>query len=87
MRLSVCRHQALVGDMGIDLRRGQRGVTQDLLDATQVGAALEQMGGHGVPESVWSKIGRPRNPADSGMDDPSGHPGVEPTAALTQKDR
>jgi hypothetical protein len=39
-------------DVGVDLRRGHVGVTEQLLDHPEVGATLEEVGGEGVPERV-----------------------------------
>ena len=44
---------ALVGDVGVDLGGREVGVAEHLLDAAQVGAALEQVGGEGVAEQMW----------------------------------
>ena len=38
--------------MSVDLRRTYIGVPEELLDGSEVGAALEQVGGVGVPQSV-----------------------------------
>src|SRR5688500_6186962 len=44
--------QALGVDVAIDLRGRERGVAEELLDRAQVGAALEQVRGEGVPQPV-----------------------------------
>ncbi len=76
VRLAVARLQPLGRDMSVDLRGRGRGVAEDLLDAAQVGAALEQVGGRRVPDRVRAAsltAGRPdvafRRPAA-----PSGRP-------------
>ena len=43
--------------MGVDLGGCQRGVPEDFLDRSQVGAAFEQMGGGGVPQPVRPEVG------------------------------
>ena len=59
--------QPLGIDGGVDLRRGQRGVAEQLLDRAQVAAARQQVGGEGVAQRVRrSGLGqaeRPRNRA------------------------
>ena len=52
------RTQPLVGDMGVDLRGGQRRMPEHLLDAAEVRTSLKQVSGHGMPESVRTEIGR-----------------------------
>ena len=52
MVLVVHPPQALFGDVGVDLGGGDRGVTQHLLQAPQVGPALEQVGRKRVPQHV-----------------------------------
>lgn len=44
--------QPLGADVGVDLRGGERGVAQEVLDAAQVGAALDQMGRGAVAQGV-----------------------------------
>src|SRR5579859_316444 len=39
-------------DVAVDLRRRERAVAEELLDHPEVGAALEQVGGEGVPETM-----------------------------------
>src|SRR5256884_7474229 len=50
--LAVAGLEALDRDMGVDLRGGGRGVAEDLLDAAQVGAALEEVGRRAVADAV-----------------------------------
>src|SRR5665213_2658476 len=44
--------QVLLGDLGVDLRRGDGSVSQQLLDDPYVGAVVEQMRGEAVPKDV-----------------------------------
>jgi hypothetical protein len=44
--------QALAAHVGVDLRGGEVLVTEELLHAAQVGAAVEQVGGEGVAQRV-----------------------------------
>ncbi len=41
-------------DVGVDLRGRQVAVSQEFLDAAQVRASIEQMGGEAVAERVWT---------------------------------
>ena len=44
--------QTLAGHVGVDLRRRQVGVAEQLLHRSEVGSAFEQMGGVRVTERV-----------------------------------
>ena len=52
--MSSCPHfaQGVHGDQGVDLRRGHRGVSEQLLHHPDVGAAFEQVGGERVAQHV-----------------------------------
>src|SRR5687768_14067908 len=56
MILPVDAPQVLAIHMGVDLRGGDVGVTEHLLNGAQVGAPFEQMGGEGVPERMWRDV-------------------------------
>jgi hypothetical protein len=56
--------QAVGGDVGVDLGRGDVGVAQQGLDDAQIGAAFQQMGGEGVAQDVGADPGR----VDAGVD-------------------
>ena len=60
VRLLVGPAQPVGGDVGVELRGRQRGVAEQLLHRAQVGAALEQVGGGGVPQPVRADVGRAR---------------------------
>ena len=44
--------EPLLDDMGVDLRRRDVGMAEQLLHGAQIGAALEQMAGEGVTEHM-----------------------------------
>ena len=44
--------QALGQNMRVDLRRGNVGMAQHLLDRSQIGTPGEQMAGEGVPQHM-----------------------------------
>src|SRR5690348_3725447 len=59
--LAVAGLEALDRDVGVDLGSGGRGVAEDLLDAAQVGAALEEVGRRRVTDAVRAGVpGRAR---------------------------
>ena len=47
----------LGGQVGIDLGGRYVGVSQEFLDGTQVGAAIQHMGGKTVPEGMGANLG------------------------------
>ena len=49
--------QAVAGDVGVDLGGGDIGVAEQGLHHPQVGAALQQVGGEGVPQDVGADAG------------------------------
>ena len=54
--------QALLGDMGINLRRGDVGMAEEQLNHAQICAMVEQVGGKGMPQRV-----RRNRSADPGL--------------------
>src|SRR5665213_91801 len=52
MRAVVDLAQAACVDVAVDLRRRERAVAEQLLDRAEIGAALEQVGGEGVAETM-----------------------------------
>ena len=47
-----------VGQVGVDLSRGERCVSEQALDGVEVGPVVEHVGGEGVPEHVGRTFGR-----------------------------
>ena len=85
MSLFKSRSQPLVRHMRVDLRRCQRCVAEHFLHTAQVSTTLQQMGGHGVPQSVGTEIGRPLGHPEGPMDDPAYHTRVDPLAAIADE--
>ena len=54
MRFVVGFFDALHRDMGVNLRRRQVGVSEERLDASQIGAVIQKMGGKAVTKFVWA---------------------------------
>ena len=67
--------------MSVDLRGLQTGVTQQLLDHTQIGAPVEQMCSESVPKGMG--VGRHRRPA---VEDPANVAWAQTVAPLVEKD-
>lgn len=78
--------QALGGYVRIDLGRLQGRVAEDLLDASQIGAALEEVGGGRVAEAVRSEIGNLPYLRDPRMDDPPRARGVQAASACAEEE-
>jgi hypothetical protein len=81
------RLQPLDGDMGIKLRRCERSVTEQLLDAAEVSTTLEQVRRRRVPQAMRTHIGSTWYRANDVMHDSSRGARVQPTASGTQKQR
>lgn len=52
MKLFVHLVEPLVGDVGVNLRGGDGGVAEHLLDRTDVGTINEQLSGEGVAKNM-----------------------------------
>jgi len=57
------RQPRLVQDVGVDHGGRDVGVTEQLLDGTDVVSGLEQVGGEGVAQGVWELQSMPLRPA------------------------
>ena len=72
VRLVIRCPQPLDGHMGVDLRRRERSVTEQLLNASQVGSPLQQVGGSRVAQAVRAQVGRPGTCAQQARARPRG---------------
>jgi 6-phosphogluconolactonase len=79
--------EPVIGDMGVDLGGGQRGVPEHLLHAPQVGATLQKVRGHGVSQTVRPEVRRPFDQPQCAVDDAPHHPLVDPLSPFTEEDR
>ena len=64
VRLVIRRLQPLDGHVRVDLRRRERSVTEQLLNASQVGSPLQQVGRGRVAQPVRAEVGAPGTCAD-----------------------
>ena len=55
-------------DVGVDLRGGDVGVSEQFLEGAQIGARFEQMGGETVPEGVAADFFDEVRRADGGTE-------------------
>ena len=53
VRFRVNFLQALGGDVGIHLGRGDAGVAEQFLDQAQIGSVGQKMGGEGMAQDMW----------------------------------
>lgn len=61
MKRLVDFFEVLVGDVGVDLGGGDRRVSQQGLDRTDVGAVGQEVGGEAVAHRMWrDRLGDPR---------------------------
>src|SRR3954463_8379916 len=89
-RVQVADHalQALVEDVGVDLRRRDVGVAEELLHDAQVGAVLEEVAREGVPEHVRADLvgAQARRPGDRLEVAGEGLPGQVPGLAVGREE-
>ena len=81
MCLPVGLPQPIGGDVGVQLGRGQGGVTQQFLDRPEVCPALEEMGRSRVPQAVGSDVGSARHVGDPAVHELAYDALVDPTPA------
>ena len=78
MRLAIHLNELRRVDVGIALRCADAGVAQQLLNHTQIGAALQQVGRKGMAQRMRTDVGERaehRNvPAQQPIDAPPGEP-------------
>ena len=87
MRLVVDGDEPVDADMGVDLGSRQRGVAQYFLDAPQVCAALEQVGGRGVTDAMGAYVRDGSCASDPGVDHAPDRSGIDPAAFRTEEER
>lgn len=56
MSFVICRPDMLGGQVSIDLRRRDIGMPKQLLDRSQIGAAIQHVRGEAMPEGVRRHI-------------------------------
>ena len=78
VRTVIARPQPLDAHMRVDLGRCERSVTEQLLNAAEVGTALEQVGGRAVPQAVRPEVGRARHGGQPPVDDRRGRSAGRP---------
>ena len=86
MSLMIYIEQPLPRDVGVDLGRGQISVSEQFLDAAEVGTAVQQVGREAVPEGM-----RAGGIVESGRDQmileqPSDAAGRQPGSVAVQED-
>src|SRR5215207_8215283 len=74
-------------NLGVDLRRGEAGVTEQLLDRAEIRAALEQVGRERVPQRMRGDPSRDRRLPDPALQPAAHVRWVKPPPALRQKQR
>ncbi len=79
--------QTLSGNVGVDLGRGQAAVTEQLLNASEVGTAVQKVSGEAVPECVraggWVETETQQIP----FQQPANTPRRKSRAAIVNEDR
>src|SRR4051794_711012 len=80
VRALIARPQPLDGDMRVDLRRRERSVAEELLNASQVSATLQEVGRCAVAQPVRAEVRGPRHAGKPTVDQGAHRSGVHPTA-------
>src|SRR5690606_37656111 len=86
VRLPVRLPEAIRADVGVALRGGEGRVPQQLLDRPQVCAALEQVGGSRVSESVRTDVRRTGHLFHPPVNHLPHHPRVDASSTGTQEE-
>jgi hypothetical protein len=81
------RLEPLNSDMRVELRSGERSVTEYLLNGTQICAALQQMGGGAVPQPMRAHVRGARYRTDRIVHDSSNDSLIYPSTSRTQEQR
>ena len=79
--------QAFLGDVGVDLGGGERGVAEQRLDAAQVGAVVEQVGGEGVAQLVGGDPEGDRTELEVAVEQLVDRAGADAAAAFADEQR
>jgi hypothetical protein len=85
MSLLIRPPQPVGRHVRIDLRCRQRGMPEHLLHTTQVGAALQKMGGSRMPKTMWREIGRVLDRGDPGVHEPANRSLIDSAASRSEK--
>ena len=85
MGLIVHRPQPRNRNMSVELRGGQAGMTEQLLDNPQVGTAFKEMGSRAVSQSVWPHVGCAVDGGHGLVHHGAGLPYVEPPATCPEQ--
>ena len=79
--------QAFGGDVGINLRGREAGVTEECLDAAEVGTVVEEVRGEAVAELVRGEVGRKPGLDEAGADHVPDRPRGKAGAGLVDEER
>ena len=72
-------------DVGVDLCRRQALVAEQFLHAAEIGPAIEQVGGEGMPQGVWGDMLLEIAGADVQFEHPPDTAGGQPFAELVEE--
>src|SRR4051794_33200545 len=87
MRLLVHGDQLPVVEVRVLLRRRERDVAEELLDAAQVGAGVEEMRGERVAHRVRRNAGTQRRFANVAVEEPPDAPRRDALSAIVDEER
>jgi len=85
MKLPVDFFEPCLIDVSVDLRRGDAGVAEKLLNLAEVGSAGEQVGGEAMAEGVGANVGAGADAADVAFDEQPNCFAPQPFAAAREQ--
>lgn len=81
------RLQPLDSDVRVDLRSGERSVTEQLLNGAQICSSFQQMGRGAVPQAVRTHVWRARHRTDHVVHNGPNDPLIDSSTARSQEQR
>ena len=86
MRLLIYMQQALLRDVGVNLCGRKIAVSQQFLNAPQIGSPVQQVSGETVPQCMWAGGDGQSGSCQVIFQQPSHAPGRQPGSIAVQED-
>jgi len=85
MRLLIYMQQAVPRDVGVDLRGCEVAVSEQFLNAPEIGSPVEQVSGEAVPQGMWAGGAGQSGSCKVILQEPSHAPGCQPGSISVQE--